>query len=99
MYNSKINHPSHYNVDGRPECIEEMRLKFGEYITAVFCLTNAFKYLYRAGNKETETLNDDIEKAKWYCSYYIRVLEPLVIKDEHLKRLWNDVMWRFADYD
>lgn len=99
MYNSKVDHPSHYNVEGKLECIEEMRWKFGEYITAVFCLTNAFKYLYRAGNKQNEPEQDDIDKAKWYCSYFIRNLISEVTMDQNLKSLWNDVMWRLSNYD
>lgn len=62
----KVNHPVHYNISGRKECIEEMFEKYGMEITAIFCFTNAYKYLYRAGIKEGETQEDDISKAKWY---------------------------------
>lgn len=65
----KINHPNHYNIKGKRECIEAMREDYGEYVTAVFCLTNAYKYLYRAGTKNGESLKDDISKAKWYFEY------------------------------
>ena len=61
-----INHPSHYQRDGRKECIVEMEEKYGAEITAVFCLTNAIKYLYRAGEKIGESEKKDISKAKWY---------------------------------
>ena len=64
-----INHPSHYQKDGRKECIVEMEEKYGTEITAVFCLTNAIKYLYRAGEKFGESANKDISKAKWYFDY------------------------------
>ena len=48
-----VSHPSHYNKAGRKECIVEMEEKYGGEITAIFCLTNAYKYLYRAGEKIT----------------------------------------------
>ena len=64
-----INHPSHYKRDGRKEFIVEMEEKYGAEITAVFCLTNAIKYLYRAGEKIGESEKKDISKAKWYFDY------------------------------
>ena len=64
-----INHPSHYQKDGRKECIVEMEEKYGAEIIAVFCLTNAIKYLYRAGEKIGESEKKDISKAKWYFDY------------------------------
>lgn len=69
MSNNKISHPSHYNLPGKKECIEQMREDYGNHITAIFCLTNAYKYLYRAGNKENEDRIDDISKAIWYYDY------------------------------
>lgn len=65
----KINHPSHYNIPGKKECIEQMREDFGDSIVAIFCLTNAYKYLYRAGMKDGESQKDDIAKAKWCYNY------------------------------
>ena len=65
-----VNHPSHYNQPNRKECIEEMRDKFGDEVVAVFCLTNAYKYLYRAGEKEGNSKGQDIAKAKWYFIYF-----------------------------
>ena len=61
-----VNHPSHYNIEGRKECIEELSENYGETIARIFCLTNAYKYLYRAGYKEGNTKEQDIAKAKWY---------------------------------
>lgn len=65
----KINHPSHYQREGRRECIEEIQDKYGIFITHIFCLTNAYKYLYRAGEKEGNSAEQDIAKAKWYFNY------------------------------
>ena len=64
-----VNHPSHYNKAGRKECIVEMEERYGAEITAVFCLTNAIKYLYRAGEKFGESARKDISKSKWYFDY------------------------------
>ena len=68
-YSSQVNHPSHYNKAGRKECIVEMEEKYGAETTAIFCLTNAYKYLYRAGNKFGNSANQDVAKAKWHFDY------------------------------
>lgn len=64
-----VSHPSHYNKAGRKECIVEMEEKYGAEVTAIFCLTNAYKYLYRAGNKFGNPANQDVAKAQWYYDY------------------------------
>lgn len=63
----KVNHPDHYNLPGKKECIEQMMEDYGRHITAIFCLTNSYKYLYRAGHKDD--YEADIEKAKWYFNF------------------------------
>ena len=68
-YSNQVSHPSHYNKDGRKECIVEMEEKYGAEVTAVFCLTNAYKYLYRAGNKFGNPARQDVSKAQWYFDY------------------------------
>lgn len=86
----QINHPDHYNVPGRKECIQEMRETHGDYITAVFCLTNIYKYLYRTGHKVN---TDDVAKARWYWEYVNGELdcrEPLY-NDEEFASLYNDI--------
>lgn len=65
----QVNHPSHYNIAGKRECIVAMQEDYGDYITITFCLTNAYKYLYRAGMKEGNSQEQDIAKAKWYYDY------------------------------
>lgn len=67
--NNQVNHPSHYAKAGRKECIVEMEEKYGPVVTAVFCLTNAYKYLYRAGDKADNPMEQDTDKAKWYWNY------------------------------
>lgn len=64
-----INHPLHYNAEGRKECIVEMVEKYGFVETATFCLMSAYKYLYRAGEKEGNSYGQDIEKARWYYKW------------------------------
>ena len=64
-----VSHPSHYNKAGRKECIVEMEEKYGAEATAIFCLTNAYKYLYRAGDKADNPLEQDKSKSKWYFDY------------------------------
>lgn len=61
--------PSHYNIKGRKECIEEMLDLFGfEYVKA-FCLLNVQKYLYRHEQKNGQ---EDINKAKAYKDMFLK---------------------------
>ena len=66
---SNVDHPSHYNQPGKKECIDEMVEKFGLEVVASFCLMNAYKYLYRAGEKVDNPKEQDIAKAKWYFDW------------------------------
>ena len=70
-----INHPSHYTKCGRKECIVEMEEKYGAEMTAIFCLTNAYKYLYRAGEKDGNPEIQDNLKAKWYFDYANKLIK------------------------
>lgn len=69
MDNDKVNHPSHYNQPGKQECIVEMANLYGETAVYWFCRLNAYKYRYRAGNKEGNSKEQDEAKAKWYEDY------------------------------
>lgn len=66
---SSVDHPSHYN-QGKYECIDVMAETFGIEATKHFCLLNAFKYIWRTGEKNGL---QDIEKAKWYLEKYIEL--------------------------
>lgn len=57
---------SHYNKEGRKECIDEMIDKFGLMNVAVFCMINAYKYEYRMGLKEGNSKELDEYKMNWY---------------------------------
>ena len=65
-----VNHPSHY-ATGKFECIEVMVEIFGEEAVQIFCLLNAFKYLWRCNGKGKK--NEDIEKANFYLTKYIEI--------------------------
>ena len=69
-----VEHPTHYNQPGRKECIVEMEEKYGAEATAIFCLTNSYKYLYRAGEKLDNPIKQDIDKAKWYFEYVNKLI-------------------------
>lgn len=61
-----VNHPSHYNIEERKECIEEMLELFGVDAVKIFCELNAYKYRYRHELKGGE---EDLKKADWYDDY------------------------------
>lgn len=42
-----------------------------------FCLGNAVKYIWRAGNKLSNTVFDDLKKARWYIDREIERLEKI----------------------
>ena len=70
-----VSHPSHYNKAGRKECIVEMEEKYGAEVTAIFCLTSAYKYDYRAGDKADNPMEQDENKAKWYFDYTNKLID------------------------
>ena len=59
-----VNHPSHYNLPDRKECIDEMIDIYGLKDVAKWCEITAYKYKYRAGHKGSVV--EDISKATWY---------------------------------
>lgn len=56
--NDPVNHPRHYTV--HPSGVECIQIT--EHMN--FCLGNAMKYIWRAGEKSNAI--EDLEKAKWY---------------------------------
>lgn len=59
-----VNHPSHYNLPDRKECIDEMIDIYGLDDVAKWCEITAYKYKYRAGHKGSVV--EDMGKAAWY---------------------------------
>jgi hypothetical protein len=64
-----VKHPAHYT--GHPSGIECIEVT--EHMG--FCLGNAVKYLWRAGQKDPERTIEDLEKAVWYVRREIARLE------------------------
>lgn len=65
----QVNHPHYYSQPGRRECIEEMRLMFGDEKVYWWCVMTAYKYRYRTGNKDGNPAEQDDKKAEWYLDY------------------------------
>lgn len=63
-----VNHPSHYNIEGRKECIDEMIDIWGAENTALWCEMTAYKYQYRKGEKDGNPINQELVKIQWYLS-------------------------------
>lgn len=82
----KVDHPSHYQ--GEYECIDLMREIFGDDAVRYFCIINAYKYRFRAGNKEGSPHDEDIKKAAWYENYVMKNLSNNANTDAlNIKRL------------
>ena len=67
-----VNRPRHYNREGAMESIDEMVLVFGPEAVMHFCLCNAWKYRYRAADKNGE---EDLKKSDWYMRKYKELKE------------------------
>lgn len=57
--------PAHYKSGG-VECIDAMVWAFGKQAVIAFCRCNEFKYRWRAGQKNGEPKERDLDKAQWY---------------------------------
>ena len=68
-HTDNVNHPSHYET-GKYECIDVMIETQGVEAVKSFCKCNAFKYIYRANNKNGL---EDIQKAIWYLNKYVEL--------------------------
>lgn len=63
--NNKIN-PAHYQGENGRQCIDIMLERYGIDAVIHFCQLNSFKYHFRAGRKEGESKETDLDKARWY---------------------------------
>ena len=68
---NNVDHPSHYNQGGI-ECIDAMVAAYGKEAVSVFCLLNAFKYLWREEHKNGK---EDLEKAIWYLKKRLELIK------------------------
>lgn len=67
-----VNHPPHYT--SHPLGVECIQIT--QHMN--FCLGNAMKYLWRAGQKEGQPTIQDLEKAVWYINTEINRIANLV---------------------
>lgn len=67
-----VNHPQHYNITGRKECIEEMIDIYGIDAVITFCMLNSYKYRYR---HELKNGAEDLQKAEWYDAKALSLTE------------------------
>jgi Protein of unknwon function (DUF3310) len=93
----KINHPAHYKgagVEGRamlissgfhPNCIEAECIVFIEKHQLNYHLGNAFKYVYRAGKKDS--VRENYEKALWYLNRWENLGEPFEATHHEFNKL------------
>ena len=66
-----VEHPKHYNRQGG------MILIFGKEVVKNFCLCNAWKYRYRAADKNGE---EDLRKSDFYIAKYKELNDDLKSK-------------------
>ena len=70
--NSKVNHPSHYNgVTVRTKDGATVEVEVVDMMEALFPdnlhLSQAFKYMARAGKKKSSSYVEDVAKCIWWC--------------------------------
>lgn len=85
----QVNHPEHYNIEGRKECWDEFIDKFGAKHTFVWCLMTAQKYLYRHGLKEDNSSEQDLNKAQAYLNKATKIRHEYVEVGGYAKGLYN----------
>lgn len=69
-----VNHPPHYEREGAMECIDEMIMFFGIAEVMSFCKLNAWKYRYRAMDKNGQ---EDINKSDYYIKKYKELTDEM----------------------
>lgn len=71
---SNVDHPNHYNQIAGIECIDVV-----EHFN--FNIGNAIKYLWRAGIKSANII-EDLEKAVWYIQREIERIKKEIGEDK-----------------
>ena len=69
-FSDPVNHPAHYGGDTVYEVIKVLRAW-----QLNFALSNAVKYIARAGKKDPAKTIEDMEKARWYLDREIARLK------------------------
>ena len=81
--------PSYYN-DSEISCIDGMVGAFGKDAVIEFCKINAFKYLWRLGQKDAE--EQEVGKIKWYLDKYLELKHPdKVAVEDGLSHLFDNI--------
>lgn len=79
---SNVDHPTYYNEHpSGVECIDIV-----EHFS--FNIGNCMKYLWRAGLKSDNPI-EDLEKARWYIDREIARIKRYEIQDDDRGRLWH----------
>ena len=86
---NNVEHPTHYNKEGKKECIDEMVDRFGVENTIMFALLNAYKYMYRDGLKSSS--KDDKDKALWYLNWSAKKIIEYHLIDTVYERYYHKV--------
>lgn len=68
MSDSKISYPKYYGGQDNPY----EAIKIIEALDLNFHLGNVFKYIIRAGKKDTNREIEDLNKALWYLKKHIK---------------------------
>lgn len=72
-YNN-VSNPKHYCGSVSLECIDVMRVSYGDIAVGNFCICNAFKYMWRYKYKNGR---EDLDKAHWYLEYAKQILKEV----------------------
>lgn len=62
-----VDHPTHYNNYDK-EVIDMIEAIWGTYLASVWCEITAFKYRMRMGTKPGNSIDQDINKERWYLN-------------------------------
>ena len=53
------------------DCIEQMKKEFGNRVVVMYCLTNAYRYLYMIRDKDRESAQEGLKKARSYFLFVV----------------------------
>lgn len=74
-------HQNYYNKEGKRECWDEMIDIFGAKNVFIFDVLNAYKYCYRAGEKDGNPREQDISKIENYLNHAESLKENMYEED------------------
>lgn len=77
-----VEHPSHYNKYD-VEVIDMMERIWGTQAVICWCKLTAFKYRMRLGEKPNNSIEQDLQKEKFYLDY-VKKLEDLENEEDDI---------------